>query len=272
MRTSIHLSIPKPCYEDWNNMSPNEKGRYCCACEKTVYDFTNKTDEYIVKSFKKNGQVCGRFKSTQLDRELAYSAKESRHYFSYAASALFAFVALGTNNAAAQGQNNLIKETSISPNPAKGKMAQSILKEKVISGTILDEAGLPLPGVTICIIGTDKKTQSDFDGFFKLKVSKNTFLKASYIGYHSEKTTVTEKREYNFKMNINEHDCNSVVIVAGYPERHNNWKKKDERKEQKILKTQKRNDKREKIRNKNLKRTRLGQLLFKMTSIFRNRE
>jgi len=33
------ISIPKPCFEGWENMLPNEGGRYCKACAKTIVDF-----------------------------------------------------------------------------------------------------------------------------------------------------------------------------------------------------------------------------------------
>jgi hypothetical protein len=30
-------------------MTPTEKGKFCSSCEKEVYDFSNSTDEQIVK-------------------------------------------------------------------------------------------------------------------------------------------------------------------------------------------------------------------------------
>ena len=37
-------------------------------------------------------------------------------------------------------------------------------QERVVSGTVSDDAGMPLPGVSILIKGTQNGTQSDFDG------------------------------------------------------------------------------------------------------------
>jgi hypothetical protein len=66
------ISIPTPCHEDWNKMSPNGNGpiaigRYCGSCEKTVIDFTNKKSDEI-KSILVNAteQVCGRFKKSDV--------------------------------------------------------------------------------------------------------------------------------------------------------------------------------------------------------------
>jgi len=64
------ISIPKPCHEDWSEMSPNEQGRHCNACAKTVVDFTAMSDDQVKNFFinKKEERVCGRFQQKQLDQ------------------------------------------------------------------------------------------------------------------------------------------------------------------------------------------------------------
>lgn len=64
------ISIPKPCHEDWNKMTPDVKGAFCGSCQKSVYDFSNKSDEEIISVFKSKGKekVCGRFATGQLTR------------------------------------------------------------------------------------------------------------------------------------------------------------------------------------------------------------
>ncbi len=62
------ISIPKPCHEDWNQMTPEQKGRFCGVCNKTVVDFTNKTTTEVdqIIDEKKSEKICGRFNSTQI--------------------------------------------------------------------------------------------------------------------------------------------------------------------------------------------------------------
>lgn len=69
MKKQFEVSIPKPCHEDWLQMSPNQKGRFCKSCSKSVIDFTTKTNEEIQHYFKENSgnEVCGRFHRDQLD-------------------------------------------------------------------------------------------------------------------------------------------------------------------------------------------------------------
>ncbi len=69
MKSRYSISIPKPCHENWNTMTPAEKGRFCQSCSKTVVDFTNmKTDEvqaYVHQN--KHQRICGHIRKSQLD-------------------------------------------------------------------------------------------------------------------------------------------------------------------------------------------------------------
>lgn len=69
METKHKITIPKPCHEDWNKMTPDETGRFCNSCSKSVVDFTQMLPDEIQDFFIKNeGQkVCGRFHNKQLD-------------------------------------------------------------------------------------------------------------------------------------------------------------------------------------------------------------
>src|SRR5690606_5464799 len=60
----------------------------------------------------------------------------------------------------------------------------NISQERTITGTILDEMGLPLLGATVQIKGTTIGVTTDFDGNFSIKVpSEGAILVVSYIGY-----------------------------------------------------------------------------------------
>ena len=82
MKSSLRLDIPVPCHEDWAKMLPEEKGRHCKQCCKTVVDFTDMSDQEIVRYFQEKAQggggggkgsagTCGRFMAEQLGRDLA---------------------------------------------------------------------------------------------------------------------------------------------------------------------------------------------------------
>lgn len=76
---NLKITIPKPCHENWNGMTPDEKGRFCSLCAKSVVDFTamprTEVEDYLLTNSDK--KVCGRFNSSQL-----HPAPKTRKYFS----------------------------------------------------------------------------------------------------------------------------------------------------------------------------------------------
>lgn len=71
---SITLTVPQPCHEDWDKMTPNERGRHCASCNKTVIDFSLYSDRELVEFFKNaSGRVCGRLNNWQANREIIIS-------------------------------------------------------------------------------------------------------------------------------------------------------------------------------------------------------
>lgn len=76
MTRNYKISLPEPCTEDWNKMAPNERGRFCSNCSKTVVDFTVMSPIEIQKYFQENSNICGRIKKSQLNTitiQLPYS-------------------------------------------------------------------------------------------------------------------------------------------------------------------------------------------------------
>ena len=66
----MKIIIDNPCHENWNSMTPNEKGAFCLSCQKNVIDFSKKTIEEIKIFFVELPQtesVCGRFQEDQLN-------------------------------------------------------------------------------------------------------------------------------------------------------------------------------------------------------------
>lgn len=66
----LKISIPQPCHEDWQKMTPTSKGAFCKACAKEVVDFTKMTDEQVQNYLlsRTTEKLCGRFQPQQLSR------------------------------------------------------------------------------------------------------------------------------------------------------------------------------------------------------------
>ena len=95
------ISIPKPCHEDWNKMTPDQQGAFCKVCNKSVHDFSMKTAEEVEKILLKEeeGKVCGRFSNTQIqvpkDLEIPLHLLP-RNISPFRAFALAVFLVFGT--------------------------------------------------------------------------------------------------------------------------------------------------------------------------------
>ncbi len=87
--------------------------------------------------------------------------------------------------------------------------------EKVITGTILDEAGLPIVGANVTVKGTSKGTISDVDGVFKLSVPQNnSVLVISFIGYKTITLPVGTNTVLKIAMEPEAEQLNEVVVTA----------------------------------------------------------
>ena len=87
-------SIQKPCTEDWGKMSPEQQGRHCQVCCKTVVDFSKKNNSEIVDFLKTNSdkKICGRFKSEQLTPPAgSREPKKNSRYRIFFAALVFVF-------------------------------------------------------------------------------------------------------------------------------------------------------------------------------------
>lgn len=65
----MQVDIAEPCHENWNQMSPTEKGAFCGKCQIDVVDFSNKTALEVKQILHDNigKHLCGRFKKVQLE-------------------------------------------------------------------------------------------------------------------------------------------------------------------------------------------------------------
>lgn len=102
------ITILEPCTENWNEMTPTARGKFCAHCQKDVIDFSNKTDSEITNFVKNNkGNFCGRFVDTQLDKEFSYIESEKKSTLKYAAA--LALGLLTAENAVSQDEKTKIE-------------------------------------------------------------------------------------------------------------------------------------------------------------------
>jgi TonB-dependent starch-binding outer membrane protein SusC len=69
-----------------------------------------------------------------------------------------------------------------------------------VKGNVIDENGLPIPGVTILIKGTSNATSTDLDGNYQIKATSSGTLVFSYIGYTTMQEAINGRTRIEVKL------------------------------------------------------------------------
>lgn len=86
-------------------------------------------------------------------------------------------------------------------------------QNKTLSG-IVNEGGMPLPGVSVTIQGTHEGTQTDLDGKYSIKVKPGDKLVFSFIGMQDQVYTVGTAAQYNASLHNISHELEGLVVLA----------------------------------------------------------
>jgi TonB-dependent starch-binding outer membrane protein SusC len=106
-------------------------------------------------------------------------------------------------------------EQSVLPNEEQQPTAIIEPTQLPISGTIKDEKGVTMAGVSILIKGTSRGTTTDANGNFKIEVpDKSSDLIISYVGYVSQQITIGNRTQINITLLPDERSLNEVQVVA----------------------------------------------------------
>ena len=84
-----------------------------------------------------------------------------------------------------------------------------------IKGTVVDEKGIPIPGVSVVVKGTSIGVATDFDGNFSLEVPTDAqTLVFSSIGYHSQEVTIGKNTQFKVVLKEDTTELDEVVVVG----------------------------------------------------------
>lgn len=234
----VEISIPKPCHEKWVAMQENEIGKFCFSCQKTVVDFTQKTDTEIAAILLQNqDKVCGRLYQSQL--KTIYLTKpqiRTSHFRTYLLALTNVVLAgcLLPTHAEAQTPIEVTKKDYVKEFLEKEKRINSEKAEKlVIIGNVKSKYDkLNLAGVTIFLKGTNQGAVTDNEGNFQLKIndiSKDSIgvICTSYIGYLAQEIKISKSKKNGTQYDIIALDIDleedntgligEIIIIESYP-------------------------------------------------------
>ncbi|SDG43995.1 carboxypeptidase-like regulatory domain-containing protein [Chitinophaga filiformis] len=200
-QTSVILSIPQPCHQSWNEMTPADKGRFCQSCQKTVTDFSTLSDSQFIDLLKnKQTSACGRFTASQLNRVISDPVPDKRRkpFVSIAAIVAALTITIPAVQAAA-APNKVEQTTDKEDKPTTGNVSLED-STSFISGVVKEgRDNLPLPSATVRIKDTNIGTVTDQSGQFKLRIpddfkKKVMILEIRFVGYEIKTVKVDLKK------------------------------------------------------------------------------
>lgn len=178
-RVTYILDVPKPCHENWDTMTPDDKGRFCAQCSKTVIDFTRMSDHQIVQLLENSdSRVCGHVTTDQLNRTISSNEPVFQRTFYPLPQLLSGLLLLGLPSCDfAQQQIPEPKQ----PHLLLGKVVQHpeyIESNNKIKGTIIDSlTSEVLPNIKLRLFNDTviiASTYTDIDGNFNLELPSGT--------------------------------------------------------------------------------------------------
>lgn len=84
----------------------------------------------------------------------------------------------------------------------------------MLTGTVIDEAGIPVIGANIVEKGTTNGTVTDLDGNFSIQIRKNSTLTVSYIGYSDQEIAVNAAQTLRIVLKEDSQALDELVVVG----------------------------------------------------------
>ena len=197
MPKPIQISIPQPCHENWAEMTPSDKGRFCASCQKNVIDFTRASDREIAENLKLGGSLCGRFRSDQLERNLVIP-KEKSSLWAAASAAVISFLTIGNNEVKAQTP---VKTEQREKKTDDLKVTNNKKEPFILKGVVKDTEENILPNARVGIINNKEVISVNSDGSYSIEVNIGDTVGFSCDGHINQSFVVTgEIKSYEVRL------------------------------------------------------------------------
>lgn len=92
-------------------------------------------------------------------------------------------------------------------------MQATFAQEKIVTGTVIDNNGVPIPGANIIINGTTRGTVTDFDGHYTINASEGQTLVFTSMGFNEQRHVVGSSNTINVTL-IEGVALDEVFVVA----------------------------------------------------------
>jgi len=159
-----NLRVATPCHVGWENMTGDERVRFCDSCKLHVYNFSELTSREIESLvLKTNGRLCGRMyqraDGTILTRDCPVGLRAVRHRVARFAGAVFATI-LGLCSVTFSQTNS--DKSSQSKQTASFKIEHNrtdVESFGKLIGTVVNSAGGVLIGAEVTLKNNETREQ-----------------------------------------------------------------------------------------------------------------
>lgn len=93
-------------------------------------------------------------------------------------------------------------------------VGESLQQQKKVTGTVVDQLGISIPGVSVQVKGLTVGTVTDIDGKFELEVPSGAVLVVSYIGMQPQEIYVGGKTVIDVALQESNIGLDEVVVVG----------------------------------------------------------
>jgi hypothetical protein len=179
--------------ENWDNMTPNEQGRHCTSCNKTVVDFSLFSDRQIIEFFSKaTDRICGSYNPLQVGREIRYSEPQNHFLYRLLFGTIITTSVGCSDNSNYNMANKSLTEQYIPIQASLGNDTRNKETESLpgtdsihyVEGKIYWEGSTTgIQGVNVSIFSKIDsklwvKAITNKDGYFKAKISEKSLMRS----------------------------------------------------------------------------------------------
>lgn len=183
---------------------------------------------YAVNNYAQTKQLSVSFEQASLKKVFKEIERQSEFYFMYNDAQLDVKQQVSINASAADIYQILDKvlegkdidykviDKQIVLKPKQAKVFPAITQQdRQVKGTVVNEDGVPLPGVNITIKGTNKGVTSDADGKFTIEIEdESVVLVFSFVGYQEKEVAVEENETINVTLEPKLEKLDEVVVIG----------------------------------------------------------
>ncbi|WP_460969935.1 TonB-dependent receptor [Spirosoma migulaei] len=97
------------------------------------------------------------------------------------------------------------------------QVPMSVTADRIVTGTVTDDTGEGLPGVSVVVKGSQRGTTTDAQGQYRLTVPEEgtPVLVFSFVGYQSQEVPLGNSNQLSVKL-VNDNKTLNEVVVVGY--------------------------------------------------------